>query len=364
MFTPSTCHPSITDFMQPVKHEDQQIGLGDKGTRLFPLKFLPHQTMSQNQETVQPLLPPGHHPLAHAFQSIYNFTLGSIAGAVGATAVYPIDLVKTRMQNQRKCSNTGKLLYRNSLDCAGKVLKNEGLRGFYRGLAPQLVGVAPEKAIKLTVNDLARSLFREHNHRQLQSTELFLWQEAASGGMAGASQVIFTNPLEIVKIRLQVQGEMADVGTKFVGAVEVVKGLGLRGLYKGASACLLRDIPFSAIYFTAYSHIKTDFFGESKQKKLSSLELLAAGALAGIPAAYLATPADVIKTRLQVVARTGQQTYGGIFDAIKKISKEEGLSAFFKGGPARVLRSSPQFGFTLLTYELLQRALPFPRHMF
>ena len=319
--------------------------------------------MSQNHEAVPAIFPPGHHPLAHAFQSIYNFTLGSVAGAVGATIVYPIDLVKTRMQNQRKVTTSGKILYKNSLDCAGKVLKNEGLRGFYRGLAPQLVGVAPEKAIKLTVNDLVRSLFREHNHRLSQNTELFLWQEAVSGGMAGASQVIFTNPLEIVKIRLQVQGEMAAVGTKFVGALEVVRELGFRGLYKGASACLLRDIPFSAIYFTTYSHLKTDLFGESKQKKLSALELLAAGALAGMPAAYLATPADVIKTRLQVVARTGQQTYSGIFDAIRKISREEGLSAFFKGGPARVLRSSPQFGFTLLTYELLQRALPFPGHI-
>src|ERR1700738_3619742 len=107
--------------------------------------------MSDNKQTLDTLLPPGHHPFAHAFQSIYNFALGSIAGAVGATVVYPIDLVKTRMQNQRKCSSTGSLLYKNSLDCAGKVLRNEGLRGFYRGLAPQLVGVAPEKPIKLTV---------------------------------------------------------------------------------------------------------------------------------------------------------------------------------------------------------------------
>ena len=148
-------------------------------------------------------------------------------------------------------------------------------------------------------------------------------------------------------------------GTKFVGAMDVVRGLGIRGLYRGASACLLRDIPFSAIYFTTYSHLKTDVFGESKEKRLSPLELLAAGAVAGMPASYLATPADVIKTRLQVVARTGQQTYTGIMDAVRKISREEGLTAFFKGGPARVLRSSPQFGFTLLTYELLQRALPF-----
>lgn len=71
-------------------------------------------------------------------EGAYSFALGSIAGAVGATAVYPIDLVKTRMQNQRS-KVVGELLYKNSLDCFKKVLKNEGFTGLYRGLGPQLV---------------------------------------------------------------------------------------------------------------------------------------------------------------------------------------------------------------------------------
>ena len=71
--------------------------------------------------------------------------------ATGATAVYPIDLVKTRMQNQRT-TMVGEIMYKNSWDCFRKVIRFEGFGGLYRGLAPQLVGVAPEKAIKLTVS--------------------------------------------------------------------------------------------------------------------------------------------------------------------------------------------------------------------
>lgn len=291
---------------------------------------------------------------AQTLKSVYQFAVGSVAGAIGATMVYPIDLVKTRMQNQRKVA-ASEILYKHSWDCFKKVLRNEGFLGLYRGLLPQLVGVAPEKAIKLTMNDLMRSLLRSRETGQLS-----IAAECISGGMAGMSQVIFTNPLEIVKIRLQVQGEAARLtGAPREGALKICRDLGIRGLYKGASACLLRDIPFSAIYFTAYSHLKSDCFGEGKNgKSMSPLELLAAGALAGMPAAYLATPADVIKTRLQVVARAGQQTYSGIVDAFVKILREEGPAAFFKGGVARVLRSSPQFGFTLLSYELIQRLLP------
>jgi len=66
--------------------------------------------------------------------------------------VYPIDLVKTRMQNQRSGSFVGELMYRNSWDCFKKVIRHEGFAGLYRGLVPQLMGVAPEKAIKLSVS--------------------------------------------------------------------------------------------------------------------------------------------------------------------------------------------------------------------
>lgn len=100
------------------------------------------------------------------------------------------------------------------------------------------------------------------------------------------------------------------------------------------------------------------------------------------------TPADVIKTRLQVAARAGQTSYTGVIDCFRKIMREEGFRALWKGAggmclcaaacrdtmhlrsflhvkniesflplfsPARMCRSSPQFGVTLVTYELLQR---------
>jgi solute carrier family 25 aspartate/glutamate transporter 12/13 len=140
----------------------------------------------------------------------------------------------------------------------------------------------------------------------------------------------------------------------------IVKNLGLVGLYKGASACLLRDVPFSGIYFPTYNHLKRDFFGESPNKKLGVVQLLTAGAIAGMPAAYLTTPCDVIKTRLQVEARKGETKYTSLRQCAKSVYQEEGFRAFFKGGPARILRSSPQFGFTLAGYEVLQKLLPMP----
>ncbi|OQD72814.1 hypothetical protein PENDEC_c019G03636 [Penicillium decumbens] len=289
-------------------------------------------------------------------ESVHHFGLGSIAGAFGAFMVYPIDLVKTRMQNQRS-SRPGERLYNNSIDCAKKVIRNEGFTGLYSGVIPQLIGVAPEKAIKLTVNDLVRGMFTDKDTGKIKYLH-----EVIAGGTAGGCQVVFTNPLEIVKIRLQVQGEIAKTveGAPRRSALWIVKNLGLVGLYKGASACLLRDVPFSAIYFPTYAHLKSDMFGESATNRLGVVQLLTAGAIAGMPAAYLTTPCDVIKTRLQVEARKGDTKYTGLRHCATTVWKEEGLKAFFKGGPARILRSSPQFGFTLAAYEVLQKALPMP----
>ena len=294
--------------------------------------------------------------LLHAvLESAHHFALGSVAGAFGAFMVYPIDLVKTRMQNQR--SGVGHRLYENSIDCFRKILRNEGFRGLYAGVLPQLIGVAPEKAIKLTVNDLVRTRFTDQKTGAIQFPA-----EMLAGGTAGFCQVIFTNPLEIVKIRLQVQGELAkrsDAVPKR-SAMWIIRNLGIVGLYKGAPACLLRDGPFSAIYFPTYAHLKKDFFGESPQKKLGVVQLLTAGAIAGMPAAYLTTPFDVIKTRIQVEARKGEATYNGLVDAARKIWRDEGFKAFWKGGPARIVRSSPQFGFTLAAYEVLSTTFPMP----
>ena len=276
-----------------------------------------------------------------------HFTLAAISGSIGAATVYPIDLVKTRMQNQRTLAN-GTKVYKHSLDCFLKVVKNEGFLGLYKGLGPQLLGVTPEKALELTVNDLMRGwLLSDANEKNF-------YRELIAGCVAGGSQVIFTNPVEIIKIRLQVQGEQIKSGliaeSERRTASQIFREVGFKRLYFGASACLLRDVPFSGMYFTTYARMKKIIAKDSG----NPFGLLLAGAVSGIPAAGLVTPADVIKTRLQA-QQFGEMTYRGISDCARKIWATEGFSAFFKGAGARVCRSSPQFGVTLLSYELLQK---------
>ena len=90
----------------------------------------------------------------------------------------------------------------------------------YSGVGAVCIGVGPEKAIKLTVNDLCRERFLD---RKTGKVPLHL--QLVSGGLAGCAQTIFTNPPEIVKIRMQLKPEMSAAAT--------ISDIGIRNLYKG-----------------------------------------------------------------------------------------------------------------------------------
>lgn len=166
----------------------QRLAYKDFGALINPIWERPEEVQVGSE------VPAGKTFLQDLARSAYNFGLGGIAGGLGATAVYAIDTVKTRLQNQRS-KVVGELLYKNGIDCARKIWKNEGFFGFYRGLVPQLIGVAPEKAIKLTMNDLVRGKTRDPDTGKIK-----LYWEVVAGATAGGSQVVFTNPLEIVSV--------------------------------------------------------------------------------------------------------------------------------------------------------------------
>jgi hypothetical protein len=95
-------------------------------------------------------------------------------------------------------------------------------------------------------------------HEQDENKPLNLPLEILAGACAGGTQVVFTNPYELVKIRLQVQGVLKMQNPSYVpkSTLTIAREIGFGGLYKGASACFLRDIPFSGIYFPVYARTK------------------------------------------------------------------------------------------------------------
>jgi len=269
---------------------------------------------------------------------IKNLIMGGSAGIIGATSVYPLDMVKTRIQYQKTSAAP---LYTGTIDCIRKIVTQEGIAGLYRGLPAQLVGIAPEKAIKLTVNDIIRFKFTDK-----KTGHIPVLAEVFAGCCAGFSQVVVTGPYELVKVRIQTQGYAKK------SALSIIKELGPRGLVTGSGATLLRDVPFSAMYFTVYGNLKR--LMTDKNGHLSAGKILLSGLASGVVSAFLATPADVIKTRLQAKSEIGQVKYKGIIDCFNRTLAEEGATAFFKGAIPRILIISPLFGITLCVYECMK----------
>lgn len=99
--------------------------------------------------------------------------------------------------------------------------------------------------------------------------------------------------MEITKIRMQMQATLPVAERKTT--IEVVKALGLRGMYSGTLATLARDVPFSILFFPGYANLKALVANEKGENSVGSQ--LFAGGIAGAFAAGAVTPTDVIKTR-------------------------------------------------------------------
>ncbi|XP_075409274.1 mitochondrial glutamate carrier 2 [Tenrec ecaudatus] len=282
---------------------------------------------------------------------------GGVAGLVGVTCVFPIDLAKTRLQNQH-----GNDIYKGMVDCLLKTARAEGFLGMYRGAAVNLTLVTPEKAIKLAANDFFRHLLMKDGRQRNLKMEML------AGCGAGMCQVVVTCPMEMLKIQLQDAGRLAvhpqgpastpassrsyTTGSASTGkrpsatrlAWELLRTQGLAGLYKGLGATLLRDIPFSVIYFPLFACLN-GLGLDALSGKASFAHSFVSGCAAGSVAAIAVTPLDVLKTRIQTLKKgLGEEVYSGLTDCARKLWIREGPAAFLKGAGCRALVIAPLFG--------------------
>ncbi|CAB1450812.1 unnamed protein product [Pleuronectes platessa] len=277
---------------------------------------------------------------------------GGIAGIVGVTCVFPIDLAKTRLQNQRH----GQQVYKSMMDCLVKTVKSEGYFGMYRGAAVNLTLVTPEKAIKLAANDLFR------HHLSKDGKGLTVFKEMLAGCGAGMCQVVVTTPMEMLKIQLQDAGRLVAqqqkpvmmtpaklVATNTI-AKELLQTQGIRGLYRGLGATLMRDVPFSMVYFPLFANLNR--LGKPSPEASSPFYwAFFSGCAAGSTAAVFVNPCDVVKTRLQSMSKvSSEETYTGVMDCVSKIMRKEGPSGFLKGAGCRALVIAPLFGIAQVMY--------------
>jgi solute carrier family 25 carnitine/acylcarnitine transporter 20/29 len=258
-----------------------------------------------------------------------------------------------------------------SAEATGSVLgifantfRTEGIRGLYRGVSAPLMAVAPIFATSFWGYDMGQRLIRWTQTTDTSiSKDLSLTQKCIAGGLSAIPTTLITAPSERVKCLLQIQQASSASSTKYKGmldcAAQVYKSGGIKSLYRGSMATLLRDIPGSVAWFGMYEFAKfkmMEMQGIKDTSQLSPFAVLTAGGLAGMSCWVVSIGPDVLKSRLQT-APDGM--YKGLWDVYIKLIKEEGVAGLFTGIRPALIRAFPANAACFFGMEVARKLFSF-----
>ena len=226
--------------------------------------------------------------------SFKDFLAGGVGGACLLITGYPLDTIKVCLQTQPKPLLGQLPMYNGTFDCANKIIRKEGFIGLYKGMAAPLLTVTPIASISFFGYSVGKKLQTpsgENGHYTIP--QLF-----AAGVLSAVFPTLIMTPSERIKCLLQIQHSTNE--RIYNGPVNCVKELyregGIRNIYRGTVATLLREAPASGVYFATYEWFKKTLAPEEHSiRELSPLRTLFAGGMAGICNWLVAIPSDVLK---------------------------------------------------------------------
>ncbi|XP_017296273.1 solute carrier family 25 member 48 [Kryptolebias marmoratus] len=298
-----------------------------------------------------------------------DFVAGWIGGASSVVVGHPLDTVKTRLQAGKN--------YKNTLHCILSIYRKETAMGFFKGMSFPLASITVYNSVVFGFFSNIQRLINKYRHGDERRPCSMLDLTVASM-LTGLVSVGLGAPVDLVKIRLQMQTQTVlaenlhlaghvpsgtniplrsmDIPSRrlYRGPVHCISSIlqteGLQGLYRGAGAMVLRDVPGYALYFIPYA-IFCELLTPDASSGPHPCSIWLAGGLAGSISWVTATPADVVKSRMQADAQV-QRKYRGILHCIVHSYKTEGAQVFFRGASVNAIRGFPMSSTMFLTYEL------------
>lgn len=308
---------------------------------------------------------------------------GAGAGLASGIVTCPLDVIKTKLQAQggfkaasRATGNQpAKQIYQGVVGSARTIVKEDGLKGLYRGLGPMLLGYLPTWAVYLTIYEKSRQPYYE-------MCENWWLARCYASLTAGACSTILTNPIWVIKTRLMSQSKNTSTSegkrvnfhykNTWDAARQMYKAEGFRSFYSGLTPAML-GLTHVAVQFPLYEFFKMQFTGfgigehPAEEKGSTWLGITAATFLSKTCASTATYPHEVLRTRLQTQQRRYNltssdgmkmaQKYNGLLETCKIMLREEGWRGFYAGLGTNLIRAIPSAMTTMLTYEFLQQTI-------
>jgi len=288
-----------------------------------------------------------------------DFLMGGVAAAVSKTAAAPIERVKLLIQNQDEMLKTGRLdrKYDGIMECFRRTAGQEGALSLWRGNTANVLRYFPTQALNFAFRDTYKSMFAFKKERDGYGK--WMMGNLASGGMAGATSLLFVYSLDYARTRLANDNKNAKTGgaRQFNGLVDVYKKTlasdGIAGLYRGFMPSVTGIVVYRGLYFGMYDSINPVLLvGPLEGNFLASFAL---GWAVTTGAGIASYPLDTIRRRMMMTSGEAVK-YKSSIDAGRQIIAKEGVKSLFKGAGANILRGVAGAG-VLSIYDQVQLIL-------
>jgi len=284
-----------------------------------------------------------------------SFIAGSTSGAISCFLFQPLDLIKTKLQAQVSTATSlqqaivdGRLAPKHNYSQSSvaslltQVVREDKVLGLWKGLTPSLYRTVPGVGMYFCTLHTMKSVLDE---------EPTFYQNLMLGFTARACVGTAVLPMTVVKARYE-SGKY-KYKTVSDGLRTIWRAEGLRGLFSGCTATILRDAPYSGIYLMFYSQGKKtmkDFASiDEKDTKVHFI----CGINAGLMASLVTHPFDVIKTQMQLYP----EKYRGTQHCIKVIFSQYGFAGFMRGLTPRCVRRTLISALSWTVFEEIMKRL-------
>lgn len=266
--------------------------------------------------------------------------MGGVSAAISKTAAAPIERVKLILQTQDanpKIIASGNR-YTGIGNCFKRVIAEEGPRELWRGNLANVIRYFPTQALNFSFKDFYKRTFCPYN----PDTEFFKFfiGNLASGGAAGATSMLFVYPLDFARTRLGADVGKGAAERQFNGLldclVKIAKADGVQGLYRGLGVSIAGIIPYRASYFGLFDtgKRKLPIVNQNLLYKFIFAQFVTS------TSGLISYPFDTVRRRMMMQSgkKATEVQYKNTFDCFRKIARDEGYPAFYKGALSNIFR--------------------------